>query len=104
MIKSTLTTKAAAQRIVSILKDHYLSEESDILVGFDADGDIDFDYQSGGSNVELLCFATNNGFTFDLDADPAEAEYWSVETIDWLTEVVMDGLTDLEINDLVEFA
>jgi hypothetical protein len=104
-IKSNMTRHEAAAKIVAALKNHYLRTESDIAIGFTQDGDVDFDYLSGGSDVKLVYFATNNGFTFNIDEDPSEEAYWAEEAENgWLVEYIADDLRSLEFDDLIEFA
>lgn len=105
-IKSNLTRREAADKIVVALRNHYRRIESDVAIGFNADGEVDFDYLSSNSRaVELVYFSTNNGFTFDLDACPSDAAYWDDEAKnEWLSEYIADELKNLEFDNLIEFA
>lgn len=105
-IKSQLTRREAADKIVKALRDHYTRIESDVAIGFNTDGEVDFDYLSSNSrDVELIYFETNNGFTFDLGAYPSDASYWYDDAENgWLSEYIDEELKNLEFDNLIEFA
>lgn len=105
-IKSSMTRTEAASAIVKTLKNHYLCTESDVVIGFNSDGEVDFDYASSNNrSVEVVYFATNNGFTFNLDEDPTCESFWADESEHgYLADYIADELKNLEFDDLIEFA
>jgi hypothetical protein len=90
-IKSTLTSKQVAEKVVSFIKMFYTSYQMDIHIGLTENGEVDYHHNvhASSSDIIITLYDTSSGWKLgDWDGDYGDENTWTKENEAWLCEAL----------------
>jgi hypothetical protein len=96
-ITTSYTRKEAGRKIAELIKNYYLGNSMDQTIGMTADGELDYQYDVHGGDVEVSFYKTEGGFSLG-EGDPEDEAWWTEEILDSIGELLVSDWEPVEAN------